>query len=225
MFEGLGKDVRVDLVAIGEGVDAIGGEMDFAFGRFVGLIDEFALLFELDDFESEVDGGDAVVVGEEFHGGSGSRAETLCEVLFIIDAEGVDEADVGAGVCFPGLSDDAFHGGPDFFGRSAAIVDCELDEEKVGFVLEDVVAVAENAEVTASAADSCVDFMEVGLGKFFAEPFHGLDAPPVGCGDGAAEVGDVDVFAVVEFLEDVAQAITWLDEFCFDLLVGWFVGV
>lgn len=103
-----------------------------------GLPDELALFGQFRHFHAHMNSGDAIVVGNFFHGAGGAlegafdhgRGQGLCE--------GIDKADVAVWIRMPGLADDTLHALVDLVRGRAAIVHCELDEEQVWLVIQHV---------------------------------------------------------------------------------------
>jgi len=220
LSESVCDDLCVNLVSFIQGMDAIFGEADQSvFERLIRLELELSLLFEFCDFEGDVDGGDTVVVGQQFHGGSGPGTLPLAEIFFIIHAEGVDKADVRFGVGFPDLTHDAVHGIPDRLRLTTAVIDGKFDEDEIGLMIEDIPLQSECAQIAAGAPDGGVNFMNFRIRKRLLQPFGGFDSPAVSGGDGAAQVGDVDCFALLQFLQCIADTLTGLNEAGFDGVV------
>ena len=161
--------------------------------RELGSPGELAGLGQLRDFHAERDRRDAIEVGDLLHGARGALQLALEHRRRKRFGEGIDETDVGARVGLPGLAHDAFHGADDAPRVGAAVVDGELDEEKVRPFREDVLLHAERAEIRTGATDGGVDFGETGLRVGLPEMGEGLHAPAVLGGDRAAEVADLDL--------------------------------
>ena len=180
-------------------MDAVGSEDELVaegFLFFVGLREfgfplEFAGFGEFGDFHAHVDGGDAVVIGDAFHGAGAALEFAVEQGGHEGLGDGIDEADVALGEGAPGLADDALHAADDLLGLRAAIIDGELDEEEVGLLIEHVLFETADAEVGAGATDGGIDLAELGLRVGFLEMGERFDAPSRLRGDAAAEVADL----------------------------------
>ena len=213
-------------------VHGVGGEDDFVaefpfgfvcLGQFA-LEDQAAGLFQFGHLNPEVDGGDAVEIGELLHGAGGAGVFAGLQGFQHVARKGIDKADVGFGIGAPGLAHDAFHATVDLLRGSAAVVDGKFHKDEVGVMGKDVLAATEHAKVGAGAADGGVDLGYSDVGKLFLEPPEGLGPPAVLGGDAAAEIGDAHVLSLLEFAKEIGQPLARVGFDGFHAGIGEFRG-
>ena len=92
--------------------------------------------------------------------------------------------------------------------------------DQIGFVIEHIALESKDAQVTARSPDGGVDLVNPGFRESFFEPLGRFDAPAVGCGNGAAEIGNVDFFSLLQFLKHIAETLAGFHQFGFDGVVS-----
>lgn len=97
---------------------------------------------------------DPVSVGGRFHDGAEPGLFARLQVGEHALGQGVDKADVGAGILLPDLAHDAFDG---LGFKSAAAVDAVLHENQVRLFGKDIRGQAARAVIGAGARDGGVD--------------------------------------------------------------------
>jgi hypothetical protein len=88
----------------------------------------------------------------------GKPGTTGIEVAEHAFRQSVHKADIGAGICLPGLADNALHRSLNPLRGGSAIVDRKLDKEQIRLVIQHVLLQAEYAEVRAGSTNGSVDF-------------------------------------------------------------------
>src|ERR1035441_2940831 len=99
----------------------------------------------------------------------------------------------------PGLPDDPLHATINLLRWRTAVVHRKLDEQEVGFVLQNIMLEPEHSQVGAGSTNGRVDLAYPGNGELLAKPGECLRPPAILRGDAAAQIGDTHFAARPEF--------------------------